>query len=222
MRRPCGVLIRPNSTVYQYRRVSCASASGPMPCAFTPPLAVSLHVVGEHRVHQQRHVAEQVMEQVRLGQVVELLGPADPPGHREAAVGQVLEEIQFRQQALHADQLPAGLGAAAARLSSANFGIASSPMPISSCEARNSSQARPTSISRWRRNSVRQTSWSVAVYAVPGLLDDRRWCRAARSPCRCSGVRRVAAGSWRGQLPGGSSLASADACARRAKPRLSA
>lgn len=36
--------------------------------------AVGLHVVGEHRIEQQRHVTEQVVEQVRLGQVIELVG----------------------------------------------------------------------------------------------------------------------------------------------------
>src|SRR5690606_2058064 len=33
---------------------------------------------------------------------------ADPPGHREAPVREMVEEIEFRQQALDADQLPAG------------------------------------------------------------------------------------------------------------------
>ncbi len=51
---------------------------------------------------------EQVMEQIGFGDVIDLIGPADPPGHREAPVGQVIEEIQLRQQALHADQGPAG------------------------------------------------------------------------------------------------------------------
>ena len=53
-------------------------------------------------------MAEQVVEQVRLGDVVDLVRAPDPPGHREAAVGQVVEEIQFRQQAFHPDQGPAG------------------------------------------------------------------------------------------------------------------
>ncbi len=75
---------------------------------FHAAAAVGLHVVGEHRVHQQRHVAEQVVEKIGFGQVVELLGLADPPGDREPPVGQVFEEGQFRQQALDADQLPAG------------------------------------------------------------------------------------------------------------------
>src|SRR3546814_20870756 len=66
-----------------------------------PAAAVGGHVVGEHRVHQQRHVAEQVVEQVRLLDVVDLVRAPDPPRHREAAVGQVVEEVKFRQQALH-------------------------------------------------------------------------------------------------------------------------
>src|SRR5690606_13584499 len=73
-----------------------------------PAAAIGGHVVGEHRVHQQRHVAEEVVEEVRLLDVVDLLGAADPPGDREAPVGQVVEEVEFGQQALHADQAPAG------------------------------------------------------------------------------------------------------------------
>src|SRR3546814_11649493 len=69
--------------------------------------AVGRHVVGKNRVHQQRHMAEQVVEQIRLGNVIELIGTANPPCHREAAVGQVLEEGEFGQQTLDADQLPA-------------------------------------------------------------------------------------------------------------------
>jgi hypothetical protein len=53
-------------------------------------------------------VAEQVVEEVRLLDVVELVRAPDPPGHREAAVGEVREEVQLGQQALDADQLPAG------------------------------------------------------------------------------------------------------------------
>jgi hypothetical protein len=70
-------------------------------------LAVGLHVIGEHRVHQQRHVAEQVVEEIGLFDVVDLVGTTDPPRHREAAVGEVVEEVEFGQQALDADQRPA-------------------------------------------------------------------------------------------------------------------
>ena len=51
---------------------------------------------------------EQVVEQVRFGEVIKLFGRADPPRHGEAPVGEVAEEIEFRQQALHGDELPAG------------------------------------------------------------------------------------------------------------------
>ena len=53
-------------------------------------------------------MTEQVMEQVRLLDVLDLVGTPDPPGHREAPVGQVVEEIQFRQQPLDTHQRPAG------------------------------------------------------------------------------------------------------------------
>jgi hypothetical protein len=75
---------------------------------FHAAAAVGFHVIGEHRVHEQRHVAEQVMEQVGLAEVIQLLGLADPPGHREAAVGQMLEEGELGQQAFDADQFPTG------------------------------------------------------------------------------------------------------------------
>ena len=80
------------------------------PVRFHPALAVGLHVVGEQRVHQQRHMAEQIVEEVGLLDVIDLVGATDPPCHRETAVGQVVEEIQFRQQAFDADQGPAGGG----------------------------------------------------------------------------------------------------------------
>jgi hypothetical protein len=53
-------------------------------------------------------MAEQIVEEVGLAEVIELLGLADPPGHREAAIGQVVEEREFGQQAFHAHELPTG------------------------------------------------------------------------------------------------------------------
>jgi len=73
-----------------------------------PAAAEGLQVVGEHRVHQQRHVPEQVVEQVRFLDVVHLVGAADPPGHRESAVGEVVEEVELGQQAFHAHHLESG------------------------------------------------------------------------------------------------------------------
>src|SRR3546814_7791425 len=60
--------------------------------------AVGCHVVGKYRVHQQWCMAEQVVEQIWLGDVIELIGTANPPGHREAAVGQMLEKGQFGER----------------------------------------------------------------------------------------------------------------------------
>ncbi|MND02379.1 hypothetical protein D3C83_217440 [compost metagenome] len=36
-----------------------------------------------------------------------MFGAADPPGHREAAIGEVLEEREVREQPRHGDQPPA-------------------------------------------------------------------------------------------------------------------
>ena len=78
-----------------------------------PPAAVGLEVVGEHRVEEQRHVAEEIVEDVGLDDVVELRGRAQPHGHREAAVGEVLEEHEVGQQPRHRHQPPVRRGAEA-------------------------------------------------------------------------------------------------------------
>ena len=71
-------------------------------------LAVALHVVGEHRIAEQRHVAEEIVEQVGLDQIVELGALADPHRHRKAPVRQVVVEHRIGDQARHADDAPAG------------------------------------------------------------------------------------------------------------------
>src|SRR4051812_21829836 len=71
-------------------------------------LAVGLDIVGHHRVHQHRHVAEHIVEHVGLFDVVELAGLADELARGEAAVGEMLEEHLVRNQARHGDDLPAG------------------------------------------------------------------------------------------------------------------
>ncbi len=76
-------------------------------------LAIALHVVGEHRVEQQRYMAEQVVEDVGLHDVVELFGRADPVGDREAPVGQQVEERPLGDQSRHGHDLPAGGGSQA-------------------------------------------------------------------------------------------------------------
>ena len=71
-------------------------------------LAVGLHVVGEDRVGQHRHVAEDIVEDVRLLQVVELVGLADELAGRKAPVGQMVEEHLVGHQTRHRDDAPAG------------------------------------------------------------------------------------------------------------------
>jgi hypothetical protein len=70
-------------------------------------LAVGLDVVGIARVEQQRHVAEQVVKDVGLDDVVELGRRAYPVRHREFAVGQQREKRHLGDQPRHAHQLPA-------------------------------------------------------------------------------------------------------------------
>src|SRR3546814_20639748 len=78
------------------RHTSCALVTGVQTCA--------LPIFGKYRVHQQWCMAEQVVEQIWLGDVIELIGTANPPGHREAAVGQMLEKGQFGEQTFDPDQ----------------------------------------------------------------------------------------------------------------------
>jgi hypothetical protein len=58
-------------------------------------------------VREHRQMAEEIMEQVRLDQVVELIAPAHPDRDREAAFGKVREKIRLGNQARHADHLEA-------------------------------------------------------------------------------------------------------------------
>ena len=111
MRGPSSVRISPNSTVYQYSRARYSSACSPS--AFCPPCAVCLHVVGEHRVEQQRHVTEKVVEDVGLDDVVELVLLAQPDRDRKPALREMREEDGLGQQPGHRDDLPAGHAAEA-------------------------------------------------------------------------------------------------------------
>jgi hypothetical protein len=71
-------------------------------------LAVALHVVGKDRIAEQRHVAEEIVEQVGLDQVVELGTLAQPHRHRKPPVREMVVEHGVRDQAGHADHAPAG------------------------------------------------------------------------------------------------------------------
>ena len=114
MRRPCGLLDQAelDRVPVQPREVYQRVRPLPALCAASP---VRLHVVGEHRVEQQRHVAEEIVEDVGLDDVVELRFLAQPDRHGEAALGEVLEEHRLGQQAGHGDDLPAASPDRAAR-----------------------------------------------------------------------------------------------------------
>ena len=71
-------------------------------------LAIGLHVVGEGGIGQHRHVAEDIVEDVWLLQVVQLIGLANEPSGREPAIGQMFEEHLVRRQARHRHNAPAG------------------------------------------------------------------------------------------------------------------
>jgi len=108
MRKPSGVWARPNSTVYQYSRARRCRAS----CAAAQArAAVGREVVGVEGLHQERDVAEHVVKDVRLLDVLDLLRLADPEAGGKAAVGEQLEEHEVRHEARHRHDLPARRGA---------------------------------------------------------------------------------------------------------------
>ncbi len=65
-------------------------------------------MIGIDAVEKERHVAEKVVKDVRLDDVVEFLGLSQPHGDREAPVGEVREEGVVGNQARHRDDRPAG------------------------------------------------------------------------------------------------------------------
>ena len=71
-------------------------------------LAVGLDKFGDHGIHQQRHVAEHIVENVGLFQIIQFMRLADELAGRETAVRQVFEEHVVRNQAWHGHHLPAG------------------------------------------------------------------------------------------------------------------
>ncbi len=75
------------------------------------PLAIGLHIVGEHRVGQHGHMAEHVVEHVRRLEIVQAVGAADEAAGGKAAMGQVVEEHGVRDEARDGDDAPAGQAA---------------------------------------------------------------------------------------------------------------
>lgn len=98
--------MRPNSTVNQKRRPRRLDVVRVL--AHQRGLAVGLEEVGEDRVGVQRDVAEDVVEDVRLGEVVHHLARTDQDGGGELAPGEAGEEGLLRQVAGDAVTGPAG------------------------------------------------------------------------------------------------------------------
>ena len=74
----------------------------------SPAFAVGLHVIGEYRVHQHRHVAANVVKDVRLLQVIELVAAADEACRRELPTGEKIEKHVVGHQPRHCGDAPAG------------------------------------------------------------------------------------------------------------------
>ena len=55
-------------------------------------------------------MAEEIVEHVRLDQIVQLMLLAQPAGDREAAVRQMIEKHRVRNKARYGNDLPAGGG----------------------------------------------------------------------------------------------------------------
>jgi hypothetical protein len=92
---PCGVWISPNSTMYQYSRDNMRR-----------PPAVPI-ALGDH---EQRHVAEEIVEQIGLDQIIELLASPDPHRHRKTLMRQMIEEHLIGNQAGNGDDAPSRCG----------------------------------------------------------------------------------------------------------------
>ena len=100
-------------------------------------------------------MAEDIVEDVGLLQIVELLAAADEGSGRKLAVGQHLEEGPRRDEPRHRDDFPAGDRRSRAFIRS-KFGTPSAPMPSASRPSRYSWHTWPLRIRCWRSNSVRQ------------------------------------------------------------------
>ena len=81
----------------------------PQPLGAQTAFAVGLQIIGEHRMHQHRHVAEDIVEDVGLLEVVELRSARrmNCPG-REAAMREMVEEHLGRHEPRHGHDLPTG------------------------------------------------------------------------------------------------------------------
>ena len=73
-----------------------------------PAFAVGLHVIGEDRAHQHRHMAGDVMKDVRLLKIVKLVAPPDEARRGKAPRGKKGEKHVVRHEAWHRNNAPAG------------------------------------------------------------------------------------------------------------------
>ena len=71
-----------------------------------PTFAIGFHEVGKDRIGKHRHMAEDIMENIRFLQVVELCFRADESARREAAIGQMIEENLVWHQFRHGHNAP--------------------------------------------------------------------------------------------------------------------
>src|SRR6266480_3353027 len=72
-----------------------------------PAFAVGLHVIGEDRAHQHRHMAGDVMKDVRLLKIVKLVAPPDEARRRKAPRGKKGEKHVVRHEAWYRNNAPA-------------------------------------------------------------------------------------------------------------------
>src|SRR5208282_4899260 len=80
----------------------------PEPERLQPAFTIGLQVVGEDRVHQQRHMAADVVEDVRLLEIVKLVAAPEKTSRGEPAAGEMGEENVVRDEARHRDDPPPG------------------------------------------------------------------------------------------------------------------
>jgi len=105
---------------------------------------------------------EEVVEQVGLDEIVELVATTHPRGHREAALGEMTEEIRLGNEAGHADHFEAGQSLEPVTgLFEHRDAMGSTPSRRS--PAWNSGAACSASIPDCRSNSVRQMACSSGV-----------------------------------------------------------
>ena len=91
--------------MYQYRRPPPSVLQGR---GVRADGAVGLNEVREHGMRQHGQVTEEIVEQIRFCQVVELFAATHPHGNREAALRQVREKVCLGDQTGHADDFKSG------------------------------------------------------------------------------------------------------------------